>query len=109
MISKTSRTTTISNKNIRIRQFLSIGKLVLAVVGTILLLLADISNNTNDGKSGFSLLQGVDGASSSSSSSSESDAALSANVLAQYWIDAGDVLDHLDEYRTLWIKVHGCV
>jgi hypothetical protein len=34
---------------------------------------------------------------------------LSANVLAKYWIDSGDVLDHLDEYRALWIKVHGCV
>lgn len=34
---------------------------------------------------------------------------LSANVLSRFWIDAGDVLDHLDDYRALWIKVHGCV
>ena len=34
---------------------------------------------------------------------------LSANVLAKYWIDARDVLEDLDNYQALWIKVHGCV
>jgi hypothetical protein len=34
---------------------------------------------------------------------------LSANVLAKYWIDARDVLEELDNYQALWIKVHGCV
>ncbi|KAG7368127.1 hypothetical protein IV203_030870 [Nitzschia inconspicua] len=34
---------------------------------------------------------------------------LSANVLSQYWIDARDVLEELDDYQALWIKVHGCV
>jgi hypothetical protein len=34
---------------------------------------------------------------------------LSANVLSKYWIDARDVLEELDNYQALWIKVHGCV
>jgi hypothetical protein len=34
---------------------------------------------------------------------------LSANVLAKYWIDARDVLEEVDNYQALWIKVHGCV
>lgn len=38
----------------------------------------------------------------------ESDS-LSANVLAEYWIDARDVLEQLDQYQALWVKVHGCV
>ena len=37
------------------------------------------------------------------------DKTLSANEMAKYWIDAGDVLDQLDNYQALWIKVHGCV
>jgi hypothetical protein len=38
----------------------------------------------------------------------ESDS-LSANILAEYWIDARDVLEQLDNYQALWVKVHGCV
>ncbi|KAG7347486.1 hypothetical protein IV203_016191 [Nitzschia inconspicua] len=34
---------------------------------------------------------------------------LSANILSKYWIDARDVLEELDDYQALWIKVHGCV
>lgn len=34
---------------------------------------------------------------------------LSANVLSKYWIDARDVLEELDDYQALWIKIHGCV
>lgn len=34
---------------------------------------------------------------------------LSANTLSQYWTDARDVLDDLDNYQALWIKIHGCV
>lgn len=34
---------------------------------------------------------------------------LSANELSKYWIDARDVLENLDDYQALWIKVHGCV
>eukprot|EP00536_Pseudo-nitzschia_multiseries_P003934 jgi/Psemu1/186924/e_gw1.63.57.1 len=34
---------------------------------------------------------------------------LSANVLSKYWIDARDVLEELDNYQALWIKIHGCV
>jgi hypothetical protein len=34
---------------------------------------------------------------------------LSANILAQYWIDARDVLEQLDNYQALWVTVHGCV
>jgi hypothetical protein len=34
---------------------------------------------------------------------------LSANILAKYWIDARDVLEQLDTYQALWVKVHGCV
>ena len=37
------------------------------------------------------------------------DKTLSANEMAKYWIDAGDVLEQLDDYQALWIKVHGCV
>ena len=37
------------------------------------------------------------------------DKTLSANEMAKYWIDAGDVLEQLDNYQALWIKVHGCV
>ena len=34
---------------------------------------------------------------------------LSANDLSKYWIDARDVLENLDDYQALWIKIHGCV
>lgn len=34
---------------------------------------------------------------------------LSANDLSKYWIDARDVLEDLDQYQALWIKIHGCV
>lgn len=34
---------------------------------------------------------------------------LSANVLSKYWVDAGDVIEDLDQYKVLWIKFHGCV
>lgn len=34
---------------------------------------------------------------------------LSANTLSKYWIDARDVLENLDDYQALWIKIHGCV
>jgi len=34
---------------------------------------------------------------------------LSANVLSKYWIDARDILEELDNYQALWIKIHGCV
>jgi hypothetical protein len=34
---------------------------------------------------------------------------LSANILSQYWIDARDVLEQLDSYQALWVRVHGCV
>lgn len=34
---------------------------------------------------------------------------LSANELSKYWIDARDVLENLDDYQALWIKIHGCV
>ena len=34
---------------------------------------------------------------------------LSANTLSKYWIDARDVMENLDDYQALWIKVHGCV
>jgi len=34
---------------------------------------------------------------------------VSANVLSKYWIDARDVLEELENYQALWIKVHGCV
>eukprot|EP00957_Ditylum_brightwellii_P169558 12905721-Ditylum_brightwellii.AAC.1 len=35
--------------------------------------------------------------------------ALSANQLSKYWTDARDVLENLDQYQALWVKVHGCV
>lgn len=34
---------------------------------------------------------------------------VSANQLSKYWIDARDVLEDLDQYQALWIKIHGCV
>ena len=34
---------------------------------------------------------------------------VSANVLSKYWNDARDVLEDLDSYQALWIKIHGCV
>lgn len=34
---------------------------------------------------------------------------LSANTLSKYYTDARDVLDNLNDYQALWIKVHGCV
>lgn len=34
---------------------------------------------------------------------------VSVNELSKYWIDARDVLDDLDQYQALWIKIHGCV
>ena len=34
---------------------------------------------------------------------------LSANTLAKYYTDARDVLENLNDYQALWIKVHGCV
>jgi hypothetical protein len=37
------------------------------------------------------------------------DKTLSANEMSKYWIDSGDVLDKLDDYQALWVKVHGCV
>lgn len=36
-------------------------------------------------------------------------AEVSANDLSKYWIDARDVLEDLDNYQALWIKIHGCV
>ena len=35
--------------------------------------------------------------------------AISATDLSKYWIDARDVLEDLDQYQALWIKIHGCV
>ena len=34
---------------------------------------------------------------------------VSANDLSKYWIDARDVMENLDDYQALWIKIHGCV
>ena len=34
---------------------------------------------------------------------------VSANQLSKYWIDARDVVEDLDQYQALWIKIHGCV
>ena len=34
---------------------------------------------------------------------------LSQNELSEYWFDARDVLEDLDQYQALWIKIHGCV
>ena len=34
---------------------------------------------------------------------------LSAQTLTKYWTDARDVLENLNDYQALWIKVHGCV
>jgi hypothetical protein len=39
----------------------------------------------------------------------DADSTVSANALSKYWIDARDVLEDLDQYQALWVKVHGCV
>ena len=41
--------------------------------------------------------------------SASRDNTLSAQTLTKYWTDARDVLENLNDYQALWIKVHGCV
>jgi hypothetical protein len=41
--------------------------------------------------------------------SASQDTTLSANQLSKYYTDAQDVVENLDNYQALWIKIHGCV
>jgi len=41
--------------------------------------------------------------------SASQDTTLSANQLSKYYTDAQDVVENLDDYQALWIKIHGCV